>query len=124
MHVKELRKGNHFMYRDEPYRVLAKTVIAVGTHSHTKIKIEAVGMLSGKTESINFAPHGNVDDVDILRKKGQVISDQPQLQIMDLVSYETLNATANEEMRKELQVGDGVTFIEFKGVVRILERRA
>jgi len=122
--VKELQKGDHMDYRDAPYRVLKKEVIAVGTHSHTKVKITAQNILNGVTETLNFAPHTNVDDVEILRKKGQIIANQPQnLQVMDLVSYETLNASANEELLKQLQEGDEITFIEFKGSVRVLEKR-
>ena len=122
--VKELQKGDHINYRDAPYRILKKEIIAVGTHSHTKVKITAQNVMNGVTETINFAPHTNVNDVEILRKRGQVIANQPQnLQIMDLVSYETLNAIANDELQQQLQDGDEVTFIEFQGTVRVLEKR-
>ena len=121
--VKELAKGDHILHRDEPYRVLKKEVIAVGTHSHTKVKITAQGMINGTTEVMNYAPHSNVDDVEILRKRGQIIANQPgNLQVMDSVSFETLNATAKPELIEELNEGDDVTFIEFNGAY-ILEKR-
>lgn len=121
--VKELEKGDHFVYREEPYRVIKKELVAVGTHSHTKIKVDAVGVFSGKQETINFAQHTNVEDVVIIRKVGQVIANQPgSLQVMDLVSYETHQAKAGEELLKQLNEGDEVTFVEFNGII-VLEKR-
>jgi len=123
-HVKELQKGDHIVYRDEPYRVLRKEIIAVGTHSHTKVKVLAQGVFTGNSETITLAPHTNVEDVQIIRKKGQIIANQPEnLQLMDLVSFETLTAAASEELLKELQEGDEVTFVEFGSDVRVLEKR-
>ena len=121
--VKELEKGDHFAYRNEPYRVIRKELVAVGTHSHTKIKVDAVGVLSGKQETVTFAQHSNVEDIEIMRKIGQVIANLPgSLQVMDLVSYETHQALASEDLLKQLRDGDEVTFIDFKGV-RVLEKR-
>ncbi len=121
--VKELEKGDHFINRDEPYRVIKKELVAVGTHSHTKTKIEATGIFSGTTETMAFASHTPVEDVEIIRKIGQVITNAGgNLQIMDLVSYETHEATASDALMKELKEGDKVTFIEFNGI-RVLEKR-
>tara|TARA_Y100000310_G_scaffold229168_1_gene231553 strand:- start:36065 stop:36442 length:378 start_codon:yes stop_codon:yes gene_type:complete len=122
--VKELHKGDHIVHREEPHRVLKKEIIAVGTHSHTKVKILAQGIFNGVTETLNFAPHSNVEDVDIIRKKGQIIANQPQnLQVMDLVSYETLQAAANDELLEQLNEGDEITFVEFEGNAQVLEKR-
>ena len=122
--VKELQNGDNIVYRDELYRILRKEVIAVGTHSHSKLRIEVQGVFSGVAEVVNFAPHSIVEDVEIIRKKGQVIAKQREsLQVMDMVSYETLNAAANEGLRQQLQEGDEVTFVEFKGAARVLEKR-
>ena len=122
--VKELRKGSHIIHRDEPYRVLKKEIIVVGTHSHTKVKLTVQNVLSGTTEVLNMPPHTNMEDIEIIRKKGQVVANQPEnLQVMDLVSYETLGATTHEDLQKELSEGDEITFIEFNGQARILEKR-
>jgi len=122
INVKELIRGDHVVHRDEPCRVIKKEIIAVGTHSHTKVKITVQNVFSGTTETLNLAPHTNVEDVEIIRKKGQIVANQP-LQVMDLVSYETLSATTNDELQQQLQEGDEITFIEFKGHARILEKR-
>ena len=42
---------------------------------------------------------------------------------MDLVSYETLNAQADEEVASSLNEGDTVTFAEFQGKVIVLGKK-
>ena len=42
---------------------------------------------------------------------------------MDMVTYETLDAIAPSALFNELNDGDSVTFIEFRGNVEILEKR-
>jgi len=122
--VKELGKGSHIIHRDVPHRVLKKEIIAVGTHSHTKVKLTLQNVLNLTSETLSLPPHTNVDDIEIIRKKGQIIANQDgNLQVMDLVSYETLNASADEELLAQLTEGAEITFIEFNGAARVLEKR-
>ena len=46
-----------------------------------------------------------------------------KIQIMDMVSYETLDANAPAELFEQINEGDEVTFIDLKGDVRIIEKR-
>ena len=120
----ELEKGKYFLVNNEPARVLRKEVVSVGTHSHTKLKIYDQG-LSAKGEKSIILGHGDkVDILDISRKQGQVISKaHDKVQIMDMVSYETLDATAPHEIFNELREGDTVTFIDLNGAFQILDKR-
>ena len=60
----------------------------------------------------------------IARKTGQIISKADnKVQIMDNVSYETLDASAPEELHNELNEGDQVIFVDFKGNIQIIEMR-
>ena len=121
--VKELRKGDYIIHRNEPCIVLRKENVAYSTHSHTKVKIDVQGLFTNFLDTLAFMPHANVEDVDIIRKRGQLISKAP-VQVMDLVSYETMNAEAPEEVLSALNDGDEVTFVEHGGVVMVLEKRA
>ena len=65
-----------------------------------------------------------VEVVDIVKKTGQIISKtNDKVQIMDNVSYETLDASAPEELHNELNEGDKVIFIDFKGNIQIIEKK-
>ena len=68
--------------------------------------------------------HFQVDILDIMRKSGQVISKTNDIiQIMDTVSYETLDAEADEELINDLNEGDEITFVNVEGNVKIMEKR-
>ena len=120
--VKELKKGDYILHRGQPYRVVGKENVTVGTHMHQKVKLSVEGAFSGAKEVLTLASHENLQDVEFVRKVGQLISKQP-LQVMDLVSYETLNAQADEEVASSLNEGDTVTFAEFQGKVIVLGKK-
>ena len=65
-----------------------------------------------------------VETIDIIRKTGQVISKaNGKVQIMDSTTYETLDASAPEELLEQLNEGSQVTFVELKGIIEIIEKR-
>jgi len=120
----ELKKGSYFIHKGKPVRVNRKELVAYGTHSHSKLKLFIQGLDSKGEKTVNFHHTDKVDIVEIIRKTGQVISKTPdKVQIMDSVSYETLEGEAPEELHSELAEGDQVTFIDFDGDIQIIEKR-
>ena len=120
----ELERGSYFIYNGEPVRVLRKEVIEVGTHSHSKLKFFIQGLNEKGERSINFHHTDKVEIVDIVRKLGQIISKtNNKIQLMDMVTYETLDANAPAELYNDLNENDLVTFIEFKSNIEIIEKR-
>ncbi|MBI2654151.1 hypothetical protein HYX02_05055 [Candidatus Woesearchaeota archaeon] len=120
----ELERGTYFIHNGAPVRVLRKEVIVVGTHSHSKLKIFFQGLNEKVERSVNFHHTDKVEIVDIVRKLGQVIAKtSDKIQIMDMVSYETLDANAPEELFNQINEGDNVTFVELKGNIQIIEKR-
>ncbi|MDP7244690.1 MAG: hypothetical protein QF568_05060 [Flavobacteriales bacterium] len=120
----ELKRGSYFIQNNEPVQVIRKEIVVYGTHSHSKLKL-FIKDLTGKGErSINMHHTDKVEIVDIVKKTGQVISKtDDKVQIMDNVSYETVDASAPEELRNELNEGDQITFVDFKGNVQIIGKR-
>ncbi|HJO02169.1 MAG: hypothetical protein QF655_03070 [Candidatus Woesearchaeota archaeon] len=120
----ELKKGSYFIYNNEPVRVNRKEVIVYGTHSHSKLKLFIQGLNKKGEKSINLHHTDKVETVDITRKTGQVISKtNDKVQIMDNVSYETLDASAFEELHNELSEGDQVIFVDLNGDIQIIEKK-
>ena len=120
----EMERGNYFIYDGEPVRILRKEVIVVGTHSHSKLKFYVQGLHDRGERSLTFHHTDKVEIVEIFRKLGQIIAKtNDKIQLMDMVTYETLDAIAPSALFNELNDGDNVTFIEFKGNVEILEKR-
>ena len=120
----ELKKGSYFIHNGKPVRVNRKEVVVYGTHSHSKLKLFIQGLTEKGEKSINMHHTDKVEIIDIIRKVGQVISKtDDKVQIMDNVSYETLDGAASQELHNELNEGDLVTFVEFKGNVQVIEKR-
>lgn len=120
----ELKTGNYFIYNGEPVRVLRKEVVAFGTHSHSKLKIFFQGLNDRAERSANFQHTDKVDIVEITRKLGQVISKSSnKVQVMDMVSYETMDASTSSDLFSQINEGDNVTFIDLNGNIQIIEKR-
>lgn len=123
--VADARNGTCIMNRGEPYKVISKERVTVGTHMHSKTRLTIQGVFSGRSEVLTLGHHENLEDIEITNKKGQVVSKSSpnQIQIMDLVSYETLTATVEPEMFEKINEGSIVTFIELAGKIVVLETR-
>jgi translation elongation factor P/translation initiation factor 5A len=124
--VADARVGTCIMHRGEPAKVTAKERVTVGTHMHSKTRLVVQGVFSGRSEVLTLGHHENLEDLEIINKKGQVIAKIPgqnQLQIMDMVSYETVTATVDEKMFSQIGEGYIVTFIELLGKIVVIEFR-
>lgn len=120
----DLEKGNYFIFNNEPVRVIRREVIVVGTHSHSKLKFYIQGLREKGERTVTFQHSDRVEMIEIIRKHGQIISKaNNKVQIMDKVSYETLDAAIPPEMADSITEGDDVTFVELNGIVEILDKR-
>ena len=123
MIASDLERGKFFEHKGELLQVLRRSLVNVGTHSHTKLVITASDINGKKEREIVLGHNDQVDMVDVLRKRANVISKSPSLiQIMDPVSYATLDATCEPDILETLNEGDEVVYIEYKGV-RILGKK-
>ena len=125
MEISKLGKGRCIILNEKPYRIRDIRNVVVSKHSHTRTKVELEDVFSGEKISKNMSPHEQVREVDIPRKRGQFIArlGEDVIQVMDMLSFETFDAIIKEELLKELEEGDEVTFVEFGGVVKVLEKR-
>ncbi|MBI2145185.1 hypothetical protein HYU18_02575 [Candidatus Woesearchaeota archaeon] len=123
--VADARIGTCIMNRGEPYKVTQKERVTVGTHMHSKTKLTVQGVFSGRTEILTLGHHENLEDLEIVNKKGQVIAKiaPDQVQLMDLVSYETLTTAVTKEQFEQISEGSMLTFIEIQGKIIVIEIR-
>ncbi|MBS3100995.1 hypothetical protein J4204_02585, partial [Candidatus Woesearchaeota archaeon] len=120
----ELERGNYFIYNGEPVRVLRKEVIVVGTHSHSKLKFYIQGLREKGERTVTFQHSDRVEKIEIMRKQGQIISKSGnKVQLMDAVSYETLDSSLPQKLADDVNEGDSVTFVDLNGKIEILDKR-
>ena len=122
--VKHLNKGSYILHKGEPCRITEIGIVVTSTHSHTKVKLKVEGLFTGLSESFTLPPHERVEEVEIIRKLAQLISKEGErAQIMDMRSFETLEAEIDQKLKDEISEGDNVTYVEFNGVARVIEKR-
>lgn len=118
-----MKKGEFVVQDKEPYFVEKAKSVVVGSHSHTKMKIDVVNMFTGEKRALSVPTHEDFEKVEVIRKHGQFISKtgKDKGQVMDMKEYGVLDAEIKEGLT--LNEGDEVTFIDFKGRAMILEKR-
>lgn len=122
--IKKLSKGSYIAHKGEPYRITKLHLVVVGTHSHTKTKVEMVGLFSGKKEMLTMSPHERVEDVEVIRRHGQLIAKTgDEVQVMSMDNYEMVDAEVQPDLIDEINEGDDVTYVEFEGRARVIEKR-
>ncbi|MDP7116336.1 MAG: hypothetical protein QF915_04720 [Candidatus Woesearchaeota archaeon] len=122
--INKVKKGNYILHKEEPVMIEEIGLVVYGTHSHAKMKLTVSGVFSDLNETFTLPLHHRVDKLDIIRKAGQLIAKNPDnLQVMDNVSFATIDAEAASELMEELAEGDTVTFIEYGNKARVVEKR-
>ena len=117
----DLDRGSCFLHKGALVKVTKKEIITCGTHCHSKLKFSIEYVFTGKQEIVTMAHQDNVELVEVNKKKATVISKNP-LQIMDIISYETKDAYADEEIMDSITEGDTVVFVDYQGKVKVLEK--
>ena len=117
----DLSNGKCFLHKGDVVKVIKKELVTYGTHSHTKLKLFVEYLFTGKKDIVTMAHQDSVELVDVMKKKATVISKSP-LQIMDMISYETLDAEADTDVLDTIKENDIVIFVDYKGKIKVLEK--
>ncbi|MFH1399735.1 MAG: hypothetical protein ABIG95_06530 [Candidatus Woesearchaeota archaeon] len=121
--AKEVTKGDYFRYKGSVLRVVRKESVNVGTHCHSKSKLIVQSMEGGSEKPMVFSHEDKIDLLEVTRSKAQVLSKTADgVQIMDLRSYETLDATASVELLEQLNENDLVTYADVEGKKIVMDR--
>ena len=117
MAASDLERGKFFLHKGELLQVVRRSIVNVGTHSHTKLVFTCRDIYGKREKNITMGHNDRVDALDLQKKKATVVSKSANsLQIMDAVSYETLDAEAESNIMDSIAEGDEVIYIEYEGV--------
>jgi translation elongation factor P/translation initiation factor 5A len=120
----DLDRGSSFQHHGEILRVVRKEVVAVGTHSHTKLKFFCRPLLGGGEKVVTLAHNDKVEIVEARKKSASILAKLPdRVQIMDSHTYETIDAeVADKELLDQLKEGDNVIFVDYAGKAVVVEK--
>lgn len=117
--VGSLRVGGYVIIDNEPCRIVELTKSKPGKHGAAKARIVAIGVFDGVKRSIVKPVNASAEVPIIEKRSGQVFAVMPSnIQIMDLETYEYVDAPIPEEEELKSKLAPGIE-VEYW---RILDR--
>jgi len=124
--VGELRVGGYMMIDGEPCRIVDISKSKPGKHGSAKARIVAIGVFDNQKRQF-VKPVDLGAEIPIIDKRaGQVFSVNPNgVQIMDLETYEYLDAPfpEEEELKAKLLAGTEIEYWKILGKVKIVRAK-
>ena len=112
-----LRVGSYIMIDGDAYTVRSMDVSKTGKHGHAKVRMEAVGVLSGKKKVMVVPGHERFDVPMIDKRKAQVLSLMgDKVSVMDAESFENFELDIPEDLKGEIKDGVTVEYWDIEGV--------
>jgi len=95
----------------EPCKVLDITCSKPGKHGGAKARIEVVGIFDKRRRSVVKPASTEIDVPMVEKKTGQAVAIMGEtVQIMDLESYETFDATVPDELKGKINQGAEISY--------------
>lgn len=118
----EARTGTHILLEGEPYTIKKMDVSKTGKHGHSKVRVEAVGIINDNKKVFVVPGHERLEIPMVDKRKAQVLSVGDKASVMDLESYETMEVPCSSEIRSELSANDNVEYWDIEGK-KIVKRK-
>ena len=118
----ELKVGTNVTVEGEPCAVKKIDISKTGKHGHSKVRVEAVGIISGNKKVFVVPGHERVEVPLVEKKKGQVLSIADKVSLMDLESFETLEVNCPDDVKAELEANSNVEYWDIEGE-KIVKRK-
>jgi len=111
-----VKEGTAIILDNAPCIVRSVDISKTGKHGHSKVRLEAIGIIDGKKRVVVKPGHEKFEVPLITKYRGQVLSvGEKTASIMDLESYETLDITYTEEVKEGLREGCQVEYWDIDG---------
>jgi len=125
MDLGALRVGSYIIIDGEPCRIMDYTKSKPGKHGSAKARIVAVGVFDEAKRTLVKPVDAQVEVPIIEKRGGQVIALLPSaVQVMDLETYEILEAPLpEEELTSKLASGIEVEYWRILGRTRIMRTK-
>jgi translation initiation factor 5A len=124
--VGSLRVGGYMIIDNEPCHIVDITKSKPGKHGSAKARIVAIGIFDSVKRSFVKPVDSNTEIPIIDKRIGQVFAVNPNgLQIMDLETYEYLDAPFPEEedLKVKLVAGAEVEYWKIMGRIKIVRAK-
>ena len=121
--VGSLRVGGYMIVDDQACRIVSIAKSKPGKHGAAKARIVAIGVFDGVKRSLVKPVDASAEIPMIDKRPGQVFSVTPNgIQIMDLETYEYIDASfpEEEELKTKLTIGAEIEYWKILGRIKIV----
>lgn len=118
----EIRVGTNILMEGEPYTVKKIDISKTGKHGHSKARIEAASILGSNKKVFVVPGHERFEVPLVDKRKGQVLSKDDKVSVMDLTNFETMEIDCPEEIKSELEENSNVEYWDIEGR-KIIKRK-
>ncbi len=118
----EIKVGTNVFVEGEPCTAKKVDVSKTGKHGHSKVRVEAVGIISGQKKIFVVPGHERVEVPIVDKRKGQVLSIGDKVSIMDLENFETIEVECPDDVKSELEINSNVEYWDVEGE-KIIKRK-
>jgi translation initiation factor 5A len=124
--VGSLRVGGYMIIDNEPCRIVDITKSKPGKHGSAKARIVAIGVFDNQKRQFVKPVDSNAEIPIIDKRTGQVFAVNPNgVQIMDLETFEYLDAPypEEEELKAKLSAGVEIEYWKIMGRMKIVRAK-
>ena len=118
----EARVGTNIIVDGEPCSIKKMDISKTGKHGHSKIRIEAVNIISGQKKVFVVPGHDKLEVPIVNKRKGQVLSIGDKVSLMDLENFETIEVACPDEIKQEITENSNVEYWDVEGR-KIIKRK-
>ena len=118
----ESRVGTNIIVDGQPCSIKKIDVSKTGKHGHSKVRIEAVNIISGQKKVFVVPGHDKIEIPIVNKRKGQVLSMGEKVSLMDLENFETIEVACPDEIKQELEDNSNVEYWDVEGR-KIIKRK-
>ncbi len=118
----EAKVGTNILVDNNPCTVKKIDISKTGKHGHSKVRIEATGVIDGQKKVFVVPGHDKLEVPLINKRKGQVLSITEKVSVMDLENFETIEIACPEEIKSQLEENSNVEYWDVEGE-KIIKRK-
>jgi translation initiation factor 5A len=118
----EARLGTNILLEGEAYTIKKIDISKTGKHGHSKVRVEAVGIINGNKKVFVAPGHDRLEIPRVDKRKAQVLSISDKVSVMDLENFETIEIPCSDEIKSTLEANSNVEYWDIEGA-KIIKRK-
>lgn len=110
--VRTLKIGRYVLIDNEPCKIAGMSTSKPGKHGEAKARVEGIGIFDGQKRSFVHPVSHKIKVPMIDKRAAQVLAIMgDEVQLMDMVTYETFNVPIPDEYRDDLESGKEIQYL-------------